>query len=109
MRVTDREVQETIARCVSALVFYRNSKKTRVVEEQLDADAGVLAAWVKQAGLTARDVDALVLGPLEAELVARFGAEAGGGLCGVFVKALRRRFATSDPSPATTALLGIRV
>src|SRR4051794_22327232 len=70
---TERQVQEAVARCVSGLVFYANSGRTRrdkgVMADEARAAARLAASW----GLSGRAAEDSFLGPVEAEMVARYG------------------------------------
>lgn len=80
---TDREVQETIARVVAGLVYYVNCGKTPETKAAMATEARAVAALVAGWGLP----DDRVVRPVRAELVARYGPEAGAGLHTEFVKA----------------------
>ena len=51
------------------------------------AEMETIAAWVEGMDLGGGDTDRLILGPIEDELVARHGPEAGGGLSAEFIEA----------------------
>jgi hypothetical protein len=68
----DRAVLETLARCVSLLVYYRNSGRTAQAREVLEADVAVVAAWVEEAGLSREELGRRILSPLLAQLHDRY-------------------------------------
>jgi hypothetical protein len=83
---TRRQVEETVARCVSLMVCYRNSRGSPRAGALMAADARAVAGWAKE-NIAGGDVDGDILRPVRAELVARYGPVAGAGLYGVFVRA----------------------
>lgn len=92
---TEREIQETVARCVAGLVFYVNSGKTPKTKAMMVAEARAVAALVAGWGLS----DDRILRPVEAELVARYGPETRAGLHAEFVKAFKGK---AGPGPLTS-------
>jgi hypothetical protein len=85
--VTERQVQETVARCVSSLDSYVNRGKTWQARGVLDAEAQGIARLVTRWGLGRQAAGELLLRPLEAELVARHGPSVGLGLSREFTEA----------------------
>ena len=51
------------------------------------AEMETIAAWVEGMDLGGGDTDRLILGPIEGELIARYGLETGGRLSGEFLAA----------------------
>jgi hypothetical protein len=109
MRATERDIQEVIARCVAGIVYYRNSQKTPQLEEQMATDAASVAAWLQRSGLQAAEVDAQVLRPVEAEVIARFGRETGLRLSSAFAKAVRKKLPPGGYTPLPGSLIGPRL
>lgn len=87
MKANERQIQETIARCVSCMVFHYNVKKTPKGKAQTVAELGAIAEMVKEFELRAGEVNDRILGPVESELVTRYGREVGGDLYADFAKA----------------------
>ncbi|MDR3632870.1 MAG: hypothetical protein P4L84_03485 [Isosphaeraceae bacterium] len=83
---TDREVEETIARCVGIMVFYRNSGRTTQSKSRMAAEirevGGCVREWHSTNGVVGRIVDSV-----KAELIARYGHELGVRLDGEFYMA----------------------
>ena len=92
---TEREIQETIARCVGIMVFYVNSRETRPAKGLMIAEVRAVAGLVKRWGLSGQATADSVLRPVEAELLARYGREAAGRLNAEFVEAFGK---TSEPA-----------
>jgi len=83
---TNREIQETIARCVSIMVFYHNMGKTTHTKALMAAEIGVVAQSVKES-MSQDDTWRRVLESVNVELIARYGPELGVRLDGEFYKA----------------------
>jgi hypothetical protein len=86
---TERQIQETIARCVSCMDFYVNSYETRWSRAVMSAEIQTVASLVTQWGWSSQATDDSILGPVQAELIARYGPEAGGILNTEFVGAFQ--------------------
>jgi hypothetical protein len=84
---TVREIQETIARCVSVVVFYKNSEKTQRADQLMSEEVQTLAGQVRDLGLDIRKADDLILAPVERELLVRYGHEVAPRLYGKFAEA----------------------
>ena len=87
MNADERQLRETIARCVSCMVFHHNVRKTPKGKAQTVAELGAIADMVRDIELRAGEVNDRILGPVEAELVTRYGREVGGDLYADFAKA----------------------
>jgi hypothetical protein len=85
--VTERQIAETIARCVAEMVFFYNSEKTSGTRAQMVAGVRTVAGRVSGWGLS----DARILRPVADELLVRYGPEAGGRLYAEFANAYRSR------------------
>jgi hypothetical protein len=72
----DRVIEETIARCVSAMVCYHNSERSVEASESMRSDVQAIAALVTSWRLDADECDD-VLNCVRHELLARYGHEAG--------------------------------
>jgi hypothetical protein len=92
----EREIQETIARCVGIMVFYVNSQKTRPAKALMIAEVQAVAGLVKKWGLSGQAMDDSVFRPVEAELLARYGREEARKLNTEFVEAFGK---TTEPAP----------
>ena len=85
---TDRELQETIARCVSALVFYHKCGRTGETSERMAAEVQLIAGYVGEVlHLAGDEIESRLVRPLEFELTERFGREVGRRLLGEFLAA----------------------
>lgn len=85
--VSERQLQETIARCVSCMVFYVNSGKTRQAKREMIAEAQAAASLLAKWGLSGRAAEDSFLKPFEAEMVARYGPADSRKLSKDFVEA----------------------
>ena len=74
---TELQIQETIAQCVSCMVFYFNSRKTWHVKGAMIAEVQATTDLVRQWGLSASAINDSLLGPIEDELVVRYGSVEG--------------------------------
>ena len=74
---TERQIQETIARCVSIVVFFHNSPKTLKMRTMMVAEVQAVARSVEELGMGGMATDERILLPVEAELIARYGQEVG--------------------------------
>ena len=93
---TEREIQETIAKCVGIMVFYVNSRETRQAKTLMMAEVQAVAGLVKKWGLGGQATADSVFRPVEAELLARYGREEAGRLNAEFVGAFGK---TTEPAP----------
>lgn len=75
---TEREIQEMIARCVSIMVFYYNSGRSAHTKDQMAAEVGAVAHFVKKWRLV-DDLRVRILDSVTAEMIARYGSELGFG------------------------------
>ena len=86
---TERQLQETVARCVSIMVYFHNDpERTPKTKERMVAEVQVVAGWVAEMGLKPGQTDELILRPVEAELFARYGHELGLRLNRMFLEAI---------------------
>jgi hypothetical protein len=85
--VSDRQVRETVARCVSTMVYYHNSERCRETAGQMAAEVQVIAGFVEEWGFDAAKINARVFRPVEDELIARYGHEVGPRMLGEFIDA----------------------
>jgi hypothetical protein len=92
--VTEREVQEAVALCVSCLVFYVCSGRTPQAKGAIRGDLEAAAVLVARRGL---GVD-FIVPAVELELVARYGQENG--------QQLSREFADVIRGPIRAAWIG---
>ena len=74
---TERQIRETVARCVSCMVYYVNSGKTPQVKRVMTAELQETAPFITQWGVSDSAIDDSLLGPIEAGLVARYGPVEG--------------------------------
>jgi hypothetical protein len=81
---TDREIQETVARCVAAIVYYHNCGRTTRAREVFEADVAGIRDRLRVEGAPGREV-----GPqVRAELLARYEPRLASALFEEFVAAL---------------------
>ncbi|MCA1685022.1 MAG: hypothetical protein LC745_03370 [Planctomycetia bacterium] len=92
---TDRQVQETIAQCLATMARYHEGGRTRCATTLMIAEVQALAAWVLEMDLREGEAVEVILGPVEAELLARYGSELGVRLSADFHKAFED-FGTFD-------------
>jgi hypothetical protein len=84
IKTTERQVQETIGRCVSAMVDYHDNGRA---SERMVAEVQLVAGFVEELDLSMGGANWRIIGPVEDELIARFGREIGARLIAEFVKA----------------------
>jgi hypothetical protein len=84
--INERQMQETVARCVSIMVFYHNSKKSQRAEMVvvLIDDAQAVAGWASEAAMEEPEVRERLFRPVTSELVARYGEDVGMSLSADF-------------------------
>ncbi len=85
--VSDRQIRETVARCVSTMVFYHNGERSRDTAELMTVEIQVIAGFVEEWGFDAAEINARVFRPVESELIARYGHEVGPRMLGEFIDA----------------------
>jgi hypothetical protein len=73
----ERQAREVIARCISILVAYHNGERTPDATAMMATKVQAVAIWVDELDLSVDETDEQVLRPVEAELLARYGHEAG--------------------------------
>lgn len=88
---TDRQLQETLARCVSTVVFYHNSHRSQKSAERMSIEAEVIAGFVEELSLVDGEAERFIVRPLEVELIDRYGHELGLRLFGEFIRAFEGR------------------
>ena len=86
---TERQIQETIARCVSIVVFFHNSQKTPKMRTMMVAEVQAVAGSVEELGMCGMATDEQILLPVESELVARYGPAVGRRLNAEFARAFK--------------------
>ena len=86
---TEREIQETIARCVSIVVFFQNSQKTSKMKGMMAAEVKAIAGWLEEAGLCGVVIDEQILFPVGSELLIRYGPVIGRRLNAEFARAFK--------------------
>lgn len=97
--MTDRQIQETIARCVSIMVCYHNDERTTETRDMMVADLEQAARLALELGLDPREIEDEILGPVGSELRARYGRAVGAELSAIFEPTFR----TWITSPNATA------
>jgi hypothetical protein len=84
---TERQLQETVARCVSIMVYYYNTPRAPETKERMIAEVKLVAAWDIELDLSPGDTDRHIFRPVEGELLARYGPEVARGLHAEFLDA----------------------
>jgi hypothetical protein len=91
----DRQLWETISRCVLTMVFYhdavRSSEVARWVIEEIRVVVDLVNGW----GIKSNEAYLSILGPVEDELVLRYGYEVGSRLAGKFIDEFESEFAVT--------------
>ncbi len=95
----EREIQELVARCVSCMVFYHNTKADPQARATMMSDVRLIRTQVGPLGLDGEDIEQWIVRPVEYELVVRYGNEAGWSLFREFTEA----FGTILKRPALAA------
>jgi hypothetical protein len=80
-------VQEAVARFFSILVEYHDAVRTPAARSQMVAEVRAVVEGIVVMGLGIGETDSLVLRPVEAELLARYGPEVGTRINAEFVEA----------------------
>ncbi len=86
---TERQIQETIARCVSIVVFFHNSQKSPKMRSMMVAEVQTVARWAEELGMCDRAADEQIVLSVESELLARYGPVVGRRLNAEFAKAFK--------------------
>jgi hypothetical protein len=94
---TERQIQETIDRSISLMVYFHNGNQAESAMDRMVAEIELLAAWVVEELHPPHNLD-VIIGGVEAELVARYGNEAGHRLTREFAKILHEATARFVPS-----------
>jgi hypothetical protein len=81
------ELREVIDRCISLMVAPHEDDGMPGADTVMAAEMLTIAAWVEGMDLGGGDTDRLILEPIEDELVARHGPEAGADLSAEFIEA----------------------
>ncbi len=81
--VTDREIDEAVARCVAAAVYCEG--RGRVTRASAASEIHGAAASIRALGLTWATIRDRIVRPVEAELTARYGPKDGVRLARKFV------------------------
>jgi hypothetical protein len=93
---TERQVQETIARCVALMVFHHNCERSQEARDRMIAEVQIIAGFVEELGFSRSGVDWRIMRPIEAELLARYGHEVGPRLFAMFADAFEDSFEAAD-------------
>jgi hypothetical protein len=84
---SERQLQETVARCIDNMVFYHNGHRTPKAKALMVAGVRTDAGRVAGLNLSDKKVDEHVLRPVRDGLHARYGPSAGGRLFTEFLEA----------------------
>ena len=93
---SEREVQETIARCVAIAVYYHGAARTGETSDRMTSEVRANALRLGEMGVSATDARSRIVEPVRQELVARFGPAEGAKIAREFAAA----FAGDDPAAA---------
>lgn len=85
--VTDRQIQETVARCVSTMVYYHNCERSRKAVEQMTVEIQLIAGFVGESGFNVAEINSRIFRPVEVELIVRYGHEVGPRMLAEFIEA----------------------
>jgi len=83
---TDRQIAETVARCVGIIVHYHNTGRAAKDRKLMGAEVQVVAAWVKELDLDDAATNRDIFNPVRQELLARYESKVASDL---FVRFLR--------------------
>jgi len=83
---TERQEQETVARCVSIAVYYHGAARSGDSRTGMAQEVREAVDWMNELGVDGRRI----LGRLQEELVARYGPEEGGRMRAMFAQAIGR-------------------
>ncbi len=89
---TERQVQETIARCAAIMVYFENSTRSPKTKAMMVAEVHTVAGRILDLGLEAAEAERRILREVKSELLSRYGLPGGGRLNTAFSKA----FATAS-------------
>jgi hypothetical protein len=84
---TEREIRGVIDRGIALMVAHHEDDGMPGAETRMAAEMLTIAARVEGMDLGGGDTDRLILGPIEDELVARYGLETGCRLQAAFIAA----------------------
>jgi hypothetical protein len=84
---TEREIDETIARCVSIMVCYHKVETDARARASMVTAVQVVAAWALEMNLGSDETAVRILGPVERELLIRYGHESGTRVTATFLRA----------------------
>ena len=93
---SEREVQETIARCVAIAVYYHAGDRTGVASDRMTSEVRANALKLGEMGISATEARGRIIEPVRLELLARFGVPEGNRIAREFAAA----FAGDDPAAA---------
>ena len=93
---TERQVQETISKCVSTIVYYHNEERSTAADEWVVADVRAITRLVRDLGFSDLGVARRILQPVEGELIDRYGHEVGARLFAKFADAFEDSFEDAD-------------
>jgi hypothetical protein len=100
---TQRQLQETAGRCVSAMISYHNSGRSEKVHDRMVAEVQMIAGFLEELGLDRGEIDRRIILPVEAELIARYGQVAGSRLAIQFVEGFESLDIPRDRRPFRSA------
>jgi len=74
---TERQVQRTVALCMSIMNRYHDGRRSPQAKAAMVSEVQAVAAWVLDLDLDPGRIDERILRPVRAALVARYGHELG--------------------------------
>jgi hypothetical protein len=75
--ISDRQVHQTVARCVSAMVFYHDAVRSSEVARRACGEIRAIVGEVARWSVAGEEVYRSILRPVEDELIRRYGHELG--------------------------------
>lgn len=84
---TERQIEETISRCVSIMIYHHHVERRGASKAQMIAEVQLVAGWVEEMALMSDDVEDRIFRQVRIELFMRFEHEVAQRLIGVFVEA----------------------
>ena len=84
---TERQISQTIERCVAAMVRYHDRARSPEADVRMITEVQVVAGFVEELGLAIGEIGERIVRPVEDELVGRYGREDGPRLAARFVGA----------------------
>ena len=91
-----RLIEETVARCVSIMVYYLGSGRSTQSRGVMTNEVQSIARWATGLGLSSQAIHERIVRPVKAELIARYGSEVGERLYNEFLRVFE---SVNKPTP----------